>query len=87
MAWRINNILGQVPTGLPKGRPQKLSRLLDQNPKIYSETLTLGFLSPSLRPAQVTLQPLCLGPWLPLGSTGPLRPPHPLYEPRQCPGS
>lgn len=49
------NILGQVPTGLPKGRPQKLSRLLDQNLKIYTEILILGFLSPTLRRAQVTL--------------------------------
>lgn len=61
MAWQINSP-GQAPTGLPKVRPQKLSRLLGQNPKLCTENLTLGLLSPSLRPAWVILQPLYSGP-------------------------
>lgn len=61
MAWQIN-ILGRVPTGLPKIRPRKPSRLLGQNPKPYTENITLELLSPLLRPARVTFWPLCLGP-------------------------
>lgn len=61
MAWQINTP-GQTPAGLPTVRPQKLSRLLGQNPKLCTESLTLGLLSLSLRPAWGTLQPLYLGP-------------------------
>lgn len=78
MAWQIN-ILGRMPTGLPKIRPRKPSRLLGRNPKPCTENITLELLSPLLRPARVSFQPLCLGPRATSGKYRALwvPPPHP----------
>lgn len=50
MAWWVN-IWARTPTGLCKVRPQKLSRFVGQHPKLCTEDLTSGLLSPSQRPA------------------------------------
>lgn len=74
VAWWIN-VLGGMPTGLPKVTPQELSRLPGQNPKLCPEDVALGLLPPSpphllQRPAWVTPHCLCSGPLSPLGCTG-----------------
>ena len=46
VAWQIS-ILDQTSTGLPKVRFQQWSWFLGQKPKLCTENLTLGLLSPS----------------------------------------
>lgn len=61
MAWQIN-ILGRMPTGLPKIRPRKPSRLLGRIQSLPLRISLWSSCSPLLRPTRVTFRPLCLGP-------------------------